>query len=188
MAHESDHKRKFKNRKEKIGWYLDEIDSYKEDMGKWYTLGVRIILPFLLFIIPLNKLAFRTYPFIVDRYLGGILSSADKTIPLCIWIISCIIFLAILIFLPRFATFCEFVFSSVFFYMAFNITYVTEINGKMVERGLISNGLGYFVMITLGIFMCMKLVFLVFEIAYRIVFHGEKEPKAYKDDANEIVF
>ena len=27
----------------------------------------------------------------------------------------------------------------------------------------------------------MKLVFLVLEIMYHIVFHGEKEPRAYKD-------
>lgn len=188
MAHESDHKRKFKNRKEKIGWYLDEIDCYKEDMGKWYTLFIRIILPFLLFIIPLNKIAYRGFEVVRNKFLLGIFPESNSTIPLIIWIISCLIFLAFLIFLPRFATFCEFAMASVFYYMAFTVTYMVQVDGKWIERGFITNGLGYFVMITLSIFMFMKLVFFVFEVAYRIVFRGEKEPKAYKDDANEIVF
>ncbi len=188
MAHESDHKRQFKNRKEKIGWYLDEIDCYKEDMGKWYTLGVRIILPFLLFIIPFNKLVYHGFEWIRTHFLLGIIPEFNETIPLCLWMLVCLIFLAILIFLPRFATFCEFVSSFGFYYLAFTVTYMVEQGGKLVERGFITNGLGYFTIISLSIFMFMKLVFLVFEIAYKIVFRGETEPKAYKDEANEIVF
>lgn len=57
MAERSEHKHQFKDRKEKIGWYLDEIDSYKEDMGKWYSLFIRIILPFLIFLMPANVVA-----------------------------------------------------------------------------------------------------------------------------------
>ena len=68
------------------------------------------------------------------------------------------------------------------------VTYVVEVDGKLIEKALITNGLGYFVVITLSVFMFMKLVFFVFEVMYRIIFHGEKEPKAYKDDENDIVF
>ena len=52
MSDKQGHNLKFKSRKEKIGWFLDEIDSYKEDMGKWYSLFIRIILPFFIFLIP----------------------------------------------------------------------------------------------------------------------------------------
>ncbi len=188
MAHESEHRHHFKNRKEKIGWYLDEIDCYKEDMGKWYTLFIRIILPFLLFIIPINKISFRGFELIRTKYLLGVLPEPNSTIPIIIWLIGAIVFLAILIFLPRFATFCEFAMAGVFYYMALTITYIQKIDGKWVERAFITNGLGYFIVFALGTFMLMKLIFLVLEIMYMIVFHGEKEPKAYKDDQNEIVF
>ena len=34
---EAQKKPEFKNNKERLRWYVDEIDSYKEDMGRWYT-------------------------------------------------------------------------------------------------------------------------------------------------------
>lgn len=188
MAHETDHKHNFKNRKEKIGWYLDEIDCYKEDMGKWYTVFVRIFLPFLIFIIPLNVVFSRVYESFTSRYLSGILDPLDSTAKIVFWVISLLVFLLILIFLPRFATFCEFVITGIFYYIAINVTYIVQVDGKLVEKALITSGLGYFVIISLSLFMFMKLVFFVFEVAYRIVFHGEKEPKAYKDNENDIVF
>lgn len=182
------HNHQFKNRKEKIGWYLDEIDSYKEDMGKWYTLFIRIILPFLLFIIPINVVGARVYRSVVTRFLSGVLDPNDNAAMIAFWLVALLIFLAILIFLPRFATFCEFVISGVFYYIALFVPVTTVSNGVVVVKPLITNGLGYFVVIALSVFMFMKFVFLVFEIMYRIVFRGEKEPKAYKDDQNDIVF
>ncbi len=188
MAETSGHKHQFKDRREKIGWYLDEIDSYKEDMGKWYSLFVRIILPFLIFIVPLNIVCARVYRSVVARYLSGILDPEDNAAMIAFWVISLLIFLALLIFLQRFATFSEFVISGLFYYIALFIPVYTVINGVYVEKPLITNGLGYFVVIVLSIFMFMKLVFLIFEIMYLIIFRGEKEPKAYKDDENDIVF
>ncbi len=188
MPDSKGHKLSSKSRREKIAWFLDEIDSYKEDMGKWYSLLIRIILPFLVFLIPMNIVCARVYRSMVSRYLSGILDINDNAAMIVFWLTCMLIFLAILIFLPRFGTFVEFVLSGVFYYLAITVTYVVEIDGKLVEKALITNGLGYFVVITLSVFMFMKLVFFVFEIMYRIIFHGEKEPKAYKDDANEIVF
>lgn len=170
----NDEKPKFKDRREKIQWYLDEIDSYKEDMGKWYTVFIRRVLPFLIFVIPLNIIAFRFYSFVADRYLGGIFSSADSTPGFVLWIISVFIFLVILIFLPRFATFCEFILGPMYIVLVFKM-------GTLLDTGL-----GYFVFISLSLFMLMKLVFLVLEVMYRIVFRGEKEPRVYHDD--DIVF
>lgn len=188
MAENSGHKHQFKDRRDKIGWYLDEIDSYKEDMGKWYSVFIRIVLPFLIFIIPSNIVCARFYDMMAARFLGGILVEGDNAAKIVFWVICLFIFLAILVFLPRFATFVEFAVSGVFYYLALTVTYVVQVGDKLVEKSLITNGLGYFVVITLSVFMFMKLVFLVFEIMYRIVFHGEKEPKAYKDDQNDIVF
>jgi hypothetical protein len=187
MAESSGHKHQFKDRKDKIGWYLDEIDSYKEDMGRWYSIFIRIVLPFLIFIIPSNIVCARFYEMITARYLGGFFEQGDNAAKIVFWVICMLIFLAILIFLPRFATVVEFAVSGVFYYLALTVTYVVEVNGHLVEKSLITNGLGYFVVIVLSVFMFMKLVFLVLEIMYRIVFHGEKEPKAYKDDSNDLV-
>lgn len=181
---ENEHKHHFKDRKEKIGWYLDEIDSYKEDMGRWYSIFIRIVLPFLVFIIPSNIICARFYEMMTARYLGGILIPGDNSAKIIFWVICLFIFLSFLIFLPRIATVIEFALTFVFYYMAL---FIQVPNGAGGMKPLISNGLGIFVVTVLSIFMFMKLVFLVFEIMYRIIFRGEKEPKAYKDDANEIV-
>jgi hypothetical protein len=164
----------FKNKREKIQWYLDEIDSYKEDMGKWYTVLIRRILPFLIFIIPLNIISMRVYSFTADKFLGGILDSSDRTLGLVLWLVSMIFFLVILIFLPRFGTFCEFVIGPMYIILAF-------------KAGLMKSGLGYFVIITVSIFMFMKLVFLVLEIMYQIVFHDEKTHRNIQSD-DDVVF
>lgn len=124
----------------------------------------------------------------VSKYFSGILDYSDSASKITFWVICLLLFLAVLIFLPRFATLLEFAVSGVFYYIAMTVTYVVEVDGKLIEKALITNGLGYFVVITLSVFMFMKLVFFVFEVMYRIIFHGEKEPKAYKDDENEIVF
>lgn len=165
---------KFKNRTEKIQWYLDEIDSYKEDMGKWYTMFIRRILPFMLFIIPMNVFCEFVYAVIADRFLSGILDSSNMEYLTLMWIFALIVFLLILIFLPRFATFCEFVIGGWFLVWAFTAV-------------IINTGLGYFTVITLSIFMFMKFVFLILEIIYHIVFRGEKAPTAYSDDT-DVVF
>ena len=164
----------FKNRREKLEWYLDEIDCYKEDMGKWYTVFIRRILPFLLFAIPINIIAKQTYQFIADKYLGGILSSMDLSYLPVLWSVSLVIFLIILIFFPRFATFCEFVLGGMYIVLAFKL-------------GLMNTGLGYFTIISLSLFVFMKFVFLIIEIMYLIVFRHDKPSKAYVDDT-DVVF
>ncbi len=170
-----EHKHKFKNRKEKIGWYIDEIDSYKEDMGKWYTLFIRRILPFMLFIIPINVLSARVVDYVANKYLAGIISDQDPAIKIVAWLIELVIFLAFLVFLPRFSTFLEFVLGISYIVCAFKF-------------GWINTGLGYFTIITVTLFVFMKLVFLVIEILYHIVFRGEHEPTAYKgSDGEDLV-
>ena len=179
------HKRKFSSKKEKIEWYLDEIDCYKEDMGKWYTIFIRRILPLLVFFFPINNLAFGICEYAVKHILGGVLTFNDTTFPLVVFFVSLLIFLLILIFLPRFATVCEFAMAIAWFTLV--VVRVNQFNAGVIDKPLITTGLGYFVAIALGIFMFMKLVFLVIEIVYMITFRGEHEPKAYHDD-NDVVF
>ena len=99
------HKHKFSSRREKLEWYLDEIDCYKEDMGKWYTVFIRRILPVLVFFFPINNLSFGLCEYAVKHVLGGVLTFDDATFPLVVFFVSLLIFILILIFLPRFATF-----------------------------------------------------------------------------------
>ena len=65
---------------------------------------------------------------------------------------------------------------------------INQFNYGVINKPLITNGLGYFIAIALGVFLFMKLVFLVIEIIYMITFRGEHEPKAYHGDENDIVF
>ena len=180
------HHHKFKNRRQKIEWYLDEIDCYKEDMGKWYTVFIRRILPALVFFFPINNLAFGFCEYAVKHFLGGVLNFDNATFPLVVFFVSLLLFILILIFLPRFATFCEFAMGIAFF--TFVMVRINQFSAGVVSKPLITNGLGYFVAITLGVFLFMKLVFLVIEIIYMIVFRGEREPKAYHGNDNDIVF
>lgn len=182
------HKHKFKDRRDKIAWYLDEIDCYKEDMGKWYTVFIRRILPALIFFIPLNNITKYTYDLLQRNFLGGVLppSQVNGAIPFVAFLVTWLLFIIILIFLPRFATFCEFALAGAFYFFAAKSIVWAE-NG-IYAKSLITSGLGYFVAIILGVFMFMKLVFLILEIVYMITFRGEHEPKAYHSEDNDIVF
>ena len=179
------HRHKFSGRKEKIEWYLDEIDCYKEDMGKWYTVFVRRILPLLVFFFPINNLAFGVCEYAVKHMLGGILTFDDTTFPLVVFFVTLLLFALILIFLPRFATFCEFAMGIAFYVLV--VARLNQFNNGVIDKPLITNGLGYFIAIALGIFLFMKLVFLIIEIIYMITFRGEHEPKAYNGDENDLV-
>ena len=44
----------------------------KKSLGKWYTVFFRIILPFLIYIIPINIIIARTSDWLVSRFLAGI--------------------------------------------------------------------------------------------------------------------
>ena len=156
------HKHEFVDRRDKIAWYLDEIDSYKEDMGKWYTVFIRRILPALVFFFPINNLAFFFCEYITKHFLGGVLTFKNTAFPHVVFLVMELLFIAILIFLPRFATFCEFVLATGFY--ALVVIRINQFNAGLVSKPLITNLLGYFVAITLGIFIFMKLVFLIIEI------------------------
>ncbi len=183
---EHGHRHKFSNRKEKISWYLDEIDCYKEDMGKWYTVFIRRILPLLVFFFPINNLSFGLCEYLVKHVLGGVITFDNTTFPLVVFFVSLLIFALILIFLPRFATFCEFALGIAFYTLV--VVRLNQFNAGVIDKPLITNGLGYFVAIALGIFLFMKLVFLVIEIIYMITFRGEHAPRAYHGDDNDVVF
>lgn len=178
-------KHEFASRRDKIAWYLDEIDSYKEDMGRWYTVLIRRILPFLIFIVPIIVISDKIVGYVIDRYLYALFGNSFGTLAIVAWMIALLIFLAILIFLPRFATFCEFVITGGFYYLC--VKTLIDFNNGLASKPLISSAFGYTILIALSIFMFMKLVFFVIEVIYRITFHGEKEPKAYKDDSEDLV-
>ena len=180
------HRHNFSSRRKKLEWYLDEIDCYKEDMGKWYTILIRRIIPILVFFFPINNLSFAFCEYAVKNFLGGVLTFDDATFPLLVFFISILLFILILIFLPRFATFCEFAMGTAFYVLV--VVRLNQFNDGVISKPLISNGLGYFVAIVLGIFLFMKLVFLIIEIIYMITFKGEHEPKAYRDEENDVVF
>ena len=181
------HKHHFSSKKDKIAWYLDEIDCYKEDMGKWYTIFIRRILPILVFFFPINNLSFGLCEYLVKHVLGGVITFDNTTFPLVVFFVALLIFVLILIFLPRFATFCEFALGIAFYTLV--VVRLNQFNNGVIYKPLITNGRGDFVAIALGIFLFMKLVFLVIEIIYMITFRGEHEPRVYKEESdNDVVF
>ena len=129
----------------------------------------------MVFFLPMLILSAYAYQRIFVSFMPGLFHYADQGPTYIIWAVSLVVFLLILIFLPRFATFCEFVMGISYLVLIFHL------------GGFTDTALGYFTVIVLSIFVFMKFVFLIVEIMYLIVFHGEKEAKAYIDDT-DVVF
>ena len=131
----------------------------KKSLGKWYTVFFRIILPFLIYIIPINIIIARTSDWLVSRFLAGIwdwLSDMRSPYFLVTWAVVALIFLALLIFAPKAATVLEFIYGIYFIFLAFRFGYF--------------NALGIALIIAVAIFLFVKLLFLIVNIMYGITY------------------
>jgi hypothetical protein len=151
----------------------------KKSLGKWYTVFFRIILPFLIYFIPINIIIARTSDWIVEKLLTGmqdILSNMRSPYFLVMWAVLAMIFLALLIFAPKAATVMEFVFGIYFIILAFKYNYV--------------NPLGIALIISVSVFLFFKLLFLIVNIMYKVEYgyddveRGESGRRVRKSDSD----
>lgn len=151
----------------------------KKSLGKWYTVFFKRILPFLLYIIPINIIIARTSDWLVEHYLAGIkdwLSNMRSPYFLVMWAVLALIFLALLILAPKAATVIEFVFGIYYIFLAFRFGYF--------------NALGIALIISVVIFLFVKLLFLIVNIMYEITYghddveRGESGRRVRKSDSD----
>ncbi len=151
----------------------------KKSLGKWYTVFFRIILPFLIYLIPINIIIARTSDWLVENYLKGIqfiLNDMRSPYFLVMWAVVALVFLALLIFAPKAATVMEFVFGIYFIILAIKYNYV--------------NPLGIALIISVSVFLFFKLLFLIVNIMYKVEYgyddveRGESGRRVRKSDSD----
>lgn len=155
----------------KAEMFIIKIDDIEQSMGMWYSLFARRILPFLVFVIPINVIIARMINFvqvhiITDARLSG-------SLLLIFWIISMMAFLTILIFAPKLATVAELATGCVYIYIA-------------LRAHLFNNYLGWSVLLSVILFVFVKLVFLAFKIVHMKVVAGDDE-NIERDESGRIV-
>ena len=126
-----------------------KVDRFLESMGLWYSLFAKIILPFFLYIIPVNVILAWTNGFLQTRFLPE--WKFEGTPMLVMWIVSMLIFLVLTILTPKLATAAEYILGLMYLIIA-------------VHRFLFHGVLGYIVFIQTILFLLCKTVFWVFEI------------------------
>ena len=147
-----------------------KIDDMEQSMGFWYSLfGLRIV-PFLLYIIPVNVILGRINGVIAPFFPGV---NLNGTILLVSWIVVMLGFLAITIFAPKAATVVEFVLGFAYLFLAFRFH-------------LYNSALGYVILFWMIIFLLVKTVFLVFKIIRLKVAAGD-EKGVERDESGRIV-
>ena len=158
---------------------IESAYDLKKSLGKWYTVFFRIILPFLIYIIPINIIIARTSDWLVSRFLAGIrdwLSDMRNPYFLVMRAVVALILLALLIFAPKAATVLEFVFGIYFIFLAFRFNYF--------------NAFGIALIISVSVFLFFKLLFLIVNIMYKIEYgyddaeRGESGRRVKKSDSD----
>ncbi len=151
----------------------------KKKLGKWYTVFFKRILPFIIYLLPINVIIARTSDWLVSHYLRGIkdlLSDMRSPYFLVMWTVLALIFLALLIFAPKAATVVEFVFGFYYIFLAFKYSYF--------------NPLGIALLVALIVFLIFKLLFLIVNIMYDITYgsddaeRGESGRRVKKSDSD----
>lgn len=137
--------------------FVIKIDDMEQSMGFWYSLFALRIVPFFLFIIPVNVVLGRINMFLTP-YFPNV--NLNGTILLVTWIVVMLGFLAVTIFAPKAATVVEFVFGFAYLFLAF-------------RYHIYHNVLGYVLLFWMILFLLVKLVFLVFKIIRLKVVSGD---------------
>ena len=151
--------------------FVIKVDDLKQSMGPWYSVFAVIILPFLLYIIPVNVVLGRLNFFVMGRLMPGV--DLNGTPLLVMWIVVMLGFLAAAVFAPKVATVIEFILGFGYLFFAF-------------RHHLFTNLLGYSVLIGMIIFLLVKLVFLVFALI-RIKTFSKDDKTIERDESGRVV-
>ncbi len=163
----------YENEAEPVGAekLIIKISDFKQRLGLWYSLLSQRILPVLLYFIPINVVLEQTYLRINRIYPNNFINSTFLTVT---WMIALLLFVAAVILVPKLATIIEFVFGAAFLFYA-------------LRYNLLTNILGYSLLIGLVVFLLIKLVFLVFEIIRLVAFAGDEKNNIERDESGRVV-
>ncbi len=153
--------------------FIIKVDDIKQSMGMWYSLFARRILPFLVFVIPINVILARILNFIQVHILTDVRLSGNLL--LIVWAISMIAFLTVLLFAPKLATAAELAVGFVYIYI-----YIA------LRVHLLNNLFGWSVLISVILFVLVKLVFLAFKIVQIKIEAGDDE-NIERDESGRII-
>ena len=151
--------------------FIVKINDMKIKMGLWYSLFARRIIPFLIYIIPMNVVLENSYN-IINRYYPN--DYLNGTFLYVSWIAAMVLFLGIAIIAPKAATVIEFVVGFAYLFFAF-------------KYHIFTNALGYSLLIGMILFLLVKSVFLVFEIIRLKTFADDKKNHIERDESGRIV-
>ena len=129
--------------------FIIGVNDFKQSAGYWYSVFALRVLPFLMFIIPVNVVLGRINRFLQGQFFPDI--QLNKTPLLVMWIVFMVVFLAVAILSPKAATIIEFIVGFAYFFLTF-------------RYHLYGSALGYFVLFAMIIFLLVKLVFLIFSL------------------------
>lgn len=147
-----------------------KIDDMEQSMGFWYSLFALRIVPFLLYIIPVNVILGRINR-VIAPYFPGV--NLNGTILLVSWIVVMLGFLALTIFAPKAATVVEFVFGFAYLFLVFRFN-------------LHHTVVGYVMLFWMILFLLIKTVFLVFKIMRLKVASGDSAG-VERDESGRVV-
>ncbi len=148
------------------------VNDFKQSAGFWYSILALRVLPFLLYIVPVNVILGRINIFIMRFFLPD--ANLNGTPLLLMWIVVMLGLLALTIFLPKVATVIEFMVGFVYLFLAFHYHLYNTI-------------LGYTVLFSLITFLFIKFVFLMFEVIRLGAFAGDKQNNIERDETGRKV-
>ena len=151
--------------------FIIKINDIKTNMGMWYSLFLRRILPFLIYIIPMNVVLENSYNTINRYYPNDFINGTFLYVS---WIAAMVLFLGVAIIAPKAATVIEFVVGFAYLFFAF-------------KYHIFTNALGYSLLIVMILFLLIKLVFLVFEIIRIKTFADDKKNHIERDESGRRV-
>lgn len=152
--------------------FIIKVDDFKQSLGSWYSIFALRILPFLLYIIPINVVLNHINSFVMSRYLPDY--NLNGAFLLATWIIVSLGLLAVAIFAPKAATVLEFLIGIGYLYFTF-------------KHRLYGSPVGITVLICVILFLVVKLVFLVFELIRLKKFAKDKENNIERDESGRVV-
>lgn len=148
------------------------VDDFEQSTGLWYSLFGRRILPFLLFIIPVNVILGRVNRFLMSRFFPDV--NLNGSILVIEWIAVMLAFLALTVFLPKAASAAEFALGFGYLFLAF-------------RYHIFHNLLGYSVLVSVILFLLVKLAFLSVEIVRLRVCADDKKNNIERDRSGRII-
>ncbi|MCR5653395.1 MAG: hypothetical protein K6F88_06305 [Ruminococcus sp.] len=169
-------KKKFYNKDldyitDKTERFIVLMNDFKQTMGAWYTVIALRILAVILFLVPVNVILAHFNLYLAQHYIPDF--NWDGPILMVMWGFAMVILILLAILAPKAATVFEFVFGTA--YLVF-----------VLKNHLYNSALGVTLLITMTLFLLVKLFFLVVEIMAKVK-SSKDAPNVERDETGRIV-